>query len=514
MLLRRTLRNNPQIANIVRTLKVPSPPTGMPLDEYHDIVASLVKACPNLERVVGFYPPYNHSFTRLIHAMSTRQRLKQMDWILEASPFQRQHRLHSTPGHSVVSMQSGQSQLIAPGDLQPFQSEAFLEIHANWQYLTTLTVHCQPGATLSPDALLSTTLAYLPSLQNLHLSRLPHTSFSDANLLGLPSLRTLSLSYMTGITNNGFSAFATRVSSQSIRKLTLRHMNLDSLATLARMLSNLVSLETFCLVQAWPPVLPIDEFICLFPYLASASIRKLHWDITSHPNCANIADSILARSIAANGFPSLRVLRTPNDPEGIFQALCKPQERVDQPIDRYRGVPGANGSLLSGQRFTPPSTPTIKSSPASSPTFPPPNMHMLDNISSNSGAPRDCTDLRLARLAAQARLEQARHQPRYFLTVIDENGAVIEKCGFPGFMGTVESRIEYCLTPDPGATDEEGGLVGIPALLRDGGEDLRGGAGEGCTGKWNARNGNVSDRRDKERWRHTERGRWRGVVLS
>ena len=34
---------------------------------------------------------------------------------------------------------------------------------------------------------------------------------------------------------------------------------------------------------------------------------------------------------------------------------------------------------------------------------------------------------------------------------------------------------------------------------------------EGCTGRWNA---SGLDKKDKERWFHTERGRWRAVALS
>ena len=71
------------------------------------------------------------------------------------------------------------------------------------------------------------------------------------------------------------------------------------------------------------------------------------------------------------------------------------------------------------------------------------------------------------------------------MNVIDEDGTTLEKYGLAGFMGRVGSKINYCLTPDKGATDENGGLVEVSDLLGDGGEDIfRGQAG--CTGRWNS----------------------------
>ena len=61
--------------------------------------------------------------------------------------------------------------------------------------------------------------------------------------------------------------------------------------------------------------------------------------------------------------------------------------------------------------------------------------------------------------------------------------------------------------------DEGGGLVAASDLLGDAaaGEDLAG--KEGCTGKWNMAKG-PADRKDRERWWHTERPRWREVQLA
>jgi len=153
--------------------------------------------------------------------------------------------------------------------------------------------------------------------------------------------------------------------------------------------------------------------------------------------------------------------------------------------------------------------------------------------------PRENSDLHQARLAAQARLEEARRFPRYFIDVIDVRGRVVEKYGVGAFIGTTGSRINYVLTPDAGGTDEGGGLVGVVDMLRDGGEMLsvpkpeverswRGSSRKdksgqedeerrirsGCCGRWNAQAGFVADKKDKERCMHVERGRWKGVVLS
>ncbi|KAL2153866.1 hypothetical protein VTH82DRAFT_2542 [Thermothelomyces myriococcoides] len=562
VLLRRTLRANPQLAALVRSLKPPARPLSVRPVAYNDLVASVVMACPNLERLVGYYPTYDHSFQRLFHALSMRTNLKAMHWILEPSAQQRQQRTRSP----------ARSDNWGPENLPPHEAQQFMAFHANWRQLTTLVVHCQPGAALGPANLLDCTIQALPSLENLYLSHAPGSTFDDTSLLSLPPLKKLSLSYCTGVTTAGLSALATRRNSVSIQTLTLLHMNVESLPAIARIFSYLTNLETFTIVQTYAPEMPPDEFIMLFPYLASQSLRKLHWDIPYLPNTVTPTDTILARSIEAGGFPSLRILCTPNDPEGIFQALCAPRERVDLPADRYRvPFPGAAGSgsgppwghtrnnssfssthtggsfggggLLfrnsTGRPGTPgtPGTPSGNTPPAS-PLSPPWD---------GPAIPRDNSNLLHARLAAQARLEAAQRIPRYLVTVVDERGALVEKVGVGAFLGRVESRIRYVLAPDrvAGATDESGGVVSVEDLVRDdGGETVglldggadkksrrKGGTGdrdgiesdaegakgrrrEGCTGRWNSHNSAVVDKKDKERWWHQERGRWRELMLS
>jgi len=546
VLLRRTLRANLQIAVIVRSLKPPALPAAVGVVEYNDLVASVVMACPNFERLAGFHPTYNHTHQRLFQALSTRKRLKEMDWIVDQSPppppaassFQR-HRMRPSSSHRNGPLE----------DFQQREVQNFPEYHVNWQNLITLVVHCRVGAALSPGTPLVRTLQLLPSLQTLHLSRLAPNTFKDTNLLSLPPLKRLSLSYLPGITTAGLSSFATRTASARLESLTLIHINVETLPALARLFSNLTSLTTFNLVQPLAPVLPSDETIWLFPYLASSTLRHLHWDIPDMPTRATTADTILAKSIKAGGFPSLRFLRPPNDPDGIFQALCRPLERADHPTDRYRSQqhqwPGAghrHTHSLQPSPLRPPSSRFGSHTRTSSATVTAnsTNSLFLSANSSVASPVRDNSDLHTARLAAQARIEHARRFPRFNIDVLNEHGIKIEQHGVGAFLGTVGSPIRYILTPDEGGSDKGGGLVTITDVLGDRGEalvlpvpgggevtdkkrssrwdrdksetDMEVRTREGCCGQWNAKD--IVDKKDRERWWHTERGRWKGVVLS
>ncbi|KOS16901.1 hypothetical protein ESCO_004743 [Escovopsis weberi] len=482
VLLRRTLRANPDIARMVRTLKVPRPEPPLNwtaskglawLEQYEDRIASLVSACPNLERVLSPTWSYDHSWKRLFHALSTRKNLKEMIWV----------------------------------------EDAFLELHRDWPSLQTLSIHCRPGSSLAPHTLLSRTLTCLPSLRHLHLCNLSSDAFNDHNLLSLPSLQSLTLSHINGITSGGLSAFATRPNSVALRRLDLRHTPLTSLPALARILSNLPNLTSFSLVQTFQPVMPeTDSFtLWMMPYLASASIVKLHWDITNSVG-PNAADDILARSIEAGGFPSLTTLRTPKDPEGKFQALCRPVNQISRPSDRFGG--GGGFGLVSSQTWSLPTSPVSPSSPIQ-PIQHSLTMMSLPSLSSHHSTPM-ASDLAAARLAAQARLEAAQEQTSNFRMQVNiiaaEDGRVAESFGIGNYLGTMGSRIGYHLEPDEGATDEAGGLLDVSDLAGDGGEML-GGTQQGCVGSWNTREGVVADRKEKEKWWHTERGRWREVVL-
>lgn len=511
VLLRRSVRADPELAEMVRSIKVPGFPDDMPLEaeEYHDIVASVVMACPNLESLNGFYPSYTHSESRLFNALTTRKKLKEMTWVLDATPIDADHQGHKSRPSSSKGRPSGADAFKLHSNpynyLTAQLANKFVRHHMNWNDLSHLTIHCLPGANLrTPNSLISVALTYLTSLRSLYLSQVPSGSFNDNGLLHLPSrLQKLSISHCSGVTGAGLSTFATHSSAQNLQTLTLIHQNLDSLPAIVRILSNLSKLTTFNLVQAAAPVMPDDTFtIWLMPYLASQSLRNLHWDISesgSELGGATKADDILARSISAGGFPSLRMLRTPCDPDGLFQELCKPRERIDLLEDRYgrnnggwaqqavplsraNGVGGAGTKgghkpiTSSGHSRSGSSVEAVASSDLSSD-----GRSSWDTSSKDSGkfllanqAPtREAgSDLHAARRAAQLRLEAARKWPRIEANVTDEDGILIESSGLAGYMGLVTSKIRYELEPDAGGSDERGGLVGIAELLGDGGEDL------------------------------------------
>ncbi|KAH7026327.1 uncharacterized protein B0I36DRAFT_248907 [Microdochium trichocladiopsis] len=505
-LLRRTLRANPELAGLVRTLKVPATPVDAVAEKYQDKVASVIMACPNFERLLGFHQPYDHSFSRLFHALSTRENLKEMNWFLEAAPaVQSKNRSKAQPAPGAGDSHGA--------DLDMERSTTFFDLHMNWARLTTLSIHCGPDAALDGISMFGMTLANMPALQNLYLSNLPVTVFNDATLLSLPPLQTLSLSNLQGVTSAGLAAFARRPSSHSIRRLTLRHLGIDSLPALGRLFSYLTALESFTFVQFEAPEMPADEVIWLYPYLASNSLQKLHWDVPTYSGGASEADRILAKSIASQGYPALRALRTPHDPDAVFQGLCSPLERIDMASDKYRGLIARIPDRVKAPEPSPPVTPISPTSPRG---FGKPfsNMKLTNDPPTPVEAPAsESSHLAQSRLAAQGRIEAAKNVPRFQVNVIDEDGTVLEKFGLAGFIGQVESKTQYVVKPDPGATDENGGLTVITDLLRDGGEELK--DREGCTGRWLSwAEGMTADKKERERWWHTERGRWQELQMS
>ncbi|RDA96057.1 hypothetical protein CP533_5829 [Ophiocordyceps camponoti-saundersi (nom. inval.)] len=427
-LLRQTLRANPDAAGLVRSLKVPrldALMTMTPPAQYEDLVVSLVMACPNLERLSGPVFSYGSPLQGgLFHALATRSNLRDVGWLLEP--------------------------VAADGPSPPRQRGqglAFVEQHRNWTRLSSLSIHCLSGAPLaSTGKFVTATLKTLPAIQHLHLSCLPASTFDDESLLALPRLKSLTLSGMTGISSGGLSSFSSRPNSSSLRKLHLRHTPLTSLPALARLLSNLGQLVSFALVQETPPLMPdSDSFVlCMMPYLASASLASLHWDMTGSliggkaqeegAGGVSAADDMLARSIQAGGFPGLRRLRTPNDPSGLFQGLCRPIERADLPEDRIRSLAKASSS-------------------SSAPTSPTKKGLLLVKTRSlpvmNSSATRPSTNLLEARLQAQSRIESARGAGhRFRVEVENEAGRLVDSFGLGGYVGTVGSRIRYHLLPD------------------------------------------------------------------
>ncbi|KAL4780933.1 hypothetical protein BJX76DRAFT_27967 [Aspergillus varians] len=357
-LLRRTLRERKLLANLVLELRVPQidllfttgKHTGGQLQEYRDLVASVVMVCPNLERLLGLTIPFNHEFDRLTHALSTRRKLKEHTWILceatqtsEASP-------RSTS---------------CPGSLGPLQMFEFLDYHTSWTNLETLMLYGLSQTALEPSVFLRM-LNLLPSLHNLCISNFDADAFADSALLCLPSLETLRLENLPGVTDAGLTQYTSRPESLALKSLVLIEPNIDSLLVISKILASLRSLERLKIEQTEKcPTLNSDGII-FQPLLASPSLKYLHWDVACpNPSTAltrldfapfakplqhvETPNSHLAQSILAGGFPHLDALRAPSDiePPGALQAVCQPIPRGQallQP-DRFSLPRSSHGSI-------------------------------------------------------------------------------------------------------------------------------------------------------------------------
>ena len=394
-LLRRTLRERRVLAQYVRELKVPNMQTevGAFNSETIDLVASVVMACPNLEKLVGFTPIYNHEFNRLTHALSTRKSLKEHTWII---------------GDNEAISQRSFVQL-PPGLMDNEQVDNFLHYHASWSSLTTLFLHRHSQGVLEHDIFIET-FYLLPSLQNLCISNFEEDDFNDATLQYLPPLQSLRLQDLPGITDHGLSRFVSGPSAQGIKRLSLINLEIQSLAVISKLLAYLGALSRFTLVQASSPEVPLGELI-FQPIVASPSLEFMHWEVLASNGSTN---DNLANSIRANGFPNLRTIRAPSDHHGVLQAICKPRAQVVLPSDKYSAV--------------------HKNIRASDP----------DKYSRT---------LYAARQAAQERIEEARKTVQ-FKVVVDDGGVVQQIYDFNGFIGTIGSKINYSLKPDVPLSDD------------------------------------------------------------
>lgn len=519
-LLRRSLRKNVALANHVRELKLPDMPeiasTPTEKEAYLDMVASVIMACPNLERLFGLHPLYTQQFTRLNHALSTRTKLTEHVWNMASRPDTRrsQESFKKERRRSrYISMPEkllARDQQVAPLFNPPpeINSDAdFLELHSNWTNLTTLAIHCSPGGTISPS-LLQQTIGSLPSLTNLALSSLsliPVDVLSD-----LPPLKSLHLSKVS-ILPQDLASFVVSPVGQSLNSLTLSHIPLDSLEFLTRLFSNLKSLTHFSLIQNHAPCLPANTAVFLHPYLASASLRYMTWDILHPDDGPNDATRILAASISAGGFPDLRSLKAPCDYEGSLQLVCRPMDRIELPSDKYGNSRGAHApdrkdSGISGivgiGGFT-----------------------RLGSPEGEMGESGYTRSLRAARRTAQARIELARLEPKF--RVIVEDWTIPAKPRFEArfdvgaYFGTAGCPVVYDLSEDVDGKDSAG--MSIEDVLVDGQATSPvvssatacscSSAGT-CDGRWNEWPRESGEKRKRGWALHRERLRWEPVELG
>lgn len=497
-LLRRTLRGRTFLAQLVRELKVPSLFADgeiIPRDMI-DLVASVVMACPNLERLDGFYPIYSHEYDRLTHALSTRRRLREHIWLI---------------GENDEITDRSQRQL-APGLMDHMQKAMFLHHHNAWQMLSTLFLYSPDQGILEKDVFVNTKnsndprrirgpgiLHRLPLLQHLCIANFDMDDFDDFTLLRLPPLFSLRLQDLEGITFWGLSEYSRTRSAFYIRSLSLVNLDITYLTAISNLLLHMKNLKRFTLVQDTSPELAAGEAV-IQPVIASISLEYLHWDIAV-PGSAN---ANLASSIRAGGFPRLRTLRAPSDHDGQIQALCKPRACVELPSD------------WSGKAI----------------------------LLNNGRVPRG--GLREARRRAQQRIEDAWGTVKYKVVIEDEVGVVREIFDLGSFMGTVGSKIAYCLDPDIPGSDRA--LIDFVDVVgrRDkivGGSATGGGSrsvsgngtrrgmsssssgrrrkgsdadsddesrnGNACRGAWNSRHP-----RGPKWWQHAERPRYQPIDLQ
>ena len=315
--LRRTLRERPVLARYVKQIQVldfsrdviVGPDASV---EIRNLLASIVMACPSLERLNGLYPPHFHDHDRLSHALSTRRSLKEKLWVIG-------------PNH--LSAGTGRVE-----HLNAYQIDSFIQAHSSWSALETLVLNCAQNGVLDHPQMFAATLQYLPSLKNLHIANFSAYDFNDSHLAFLPpTLTSLRLEALPGISEEGLLHHITDTlplnDRANLTSLALIDMNLHFLSTLSSLLGHLYALRRLTIVTSSldpPSGIPITDIWA--PFLASRSLTTLHWEINPWINSPSpdFAHYILAESILAGGFPALQRLRAPSDPRGILQAACRP----------------------------------------------------------------------------------------------------------------------------------------------------------------------------------------------
>jgi hypothetical protein len=412
-LLRRTLRSRPELGTYVHELCIPDPDgdDGFPIRSMADLIASVIMACPNLERLTAFTPSYSHVFSRIIHALSTRSRLVQHTWrIGENAAITK--RSHIQP---------------APGLVDAEQTSSFLNFHALWTNLATLRLHAQPGAILEHGGF-TALFPRLPSLQHLAISAFDADDFNDTTLLSIPALRSLSLHALPGVTALGLTRLGSHRTAPTLHTLTLHTLAIPSICPLAKLLISLPALRALSLTQPTAPTILASETV-IPPVLASSTLRHLSWATAPAPTSSNH----LALSLAANGFPALRTLYAPCDLDGALQALCAPMH----------SVPGLSNDGSSSRAS---SSATHASLPRSSVFAPTPSTLPLSVLDPAPPTPEEAraAERRQARMAAQARIEAARREVGFRVFVEDADvGRVVTVYEFASYVGKVGAGMSY-----------------------------------------------------------------------
>ncbi|KAF3171761.1 hypothetical protein TWF106_010044 [Orbilia oligospora] len=578
-LLCRTLRSRPDFAELVVELKLPAYDLSLPGPEVaniHSLAAGVVMCCPNLEKLVGFYPTFEFGMgievpgnpkdeewrrgsDRLWQALSTRKKLKEHVWLLVG-----EQQFEPSPDDIGYLDENGVfRQEVDP--LPQQQIQRFLSYHAQWQNLETLVLHgMNTISSLLPHDFMAL-FQYTPNLGSLYASHFAYYQFTDEVLWYLPkSLTALRLECLPGLTDRSLSFYFSSPQNP-LKKLSLINLDIRSLLLIMKIFANLAELDKFTLLQENAPEIDETDTLFLRPLLASRSLRFLHWDcLNSGP-----AEVHLANSITDGGFPKLQYLRAPCDNKGILQAVCRPREKIELPGDKFRSLivrqtPQKTKQAANGYTPTPPERRSRSSSSSrhhrsrsSSSTA------ITTSLPPMSPTPIDAEELTrhlpTARSKAQKRLEVALNPPSapnppgtfsasvtarrpktshsssdsmgiipplptgtFHIHIIISNfdgpkNSVKDIVTYHGYMGTINSKVEYFLLPDiPGS---ESALAGLGDIMEAGWEWKEPGTGssDGCTGLVNVRNAVNNGGNGKamhKYWSHRERWPWRMIALG
>ena len=337
------------------------------------IFGDIIRSCPNLEQVLGYGSLACEVNAKLWKALASCGRLRSHAWRLP-------HLDLEIPALDI------------------------LDCHENaaWNQLETLTIWQPTNARFLAPGSIGAILHQLPALQNLILRGLPANDFHNGTLLTLPALKSLRLEELHGFTDQGIDRLSSTPLTMSLERLVLVGLELTSLKCLQNALSSLMRLVRFSLVQDTspeiPPLLPMTKSSFL---LQSPTLQYLHWDVLAPGS----AIGILANSIAAGKFPSLRAVKVPSDSDGLIQTLC-------QPITVH----------------------AVTSH----------DMEVLEEWEQSSTYQRS---LQASQIQAQLRVRRQRQQPAMKVVVQDENDTTRRTHVIGSYLGDVNSSICYSLEP-------------------------------------------------------------------
>ncbi|KAF2813712.1 uncharacterized protein BDZ99DRAFT_553569 [Mytilinidion resinicola] len=543
-LLRRTLRERTALARTVKELncqnyqEVYRKADIFDKGEIVDMIASVVMACPDLEKLTGFHVSYNHSFDRLSHALSTRNHLKERIWLLKppSDP--------ATPTSPTFPRNSDSNNLSNLYDPTADLTETFLAQHSFWPSLTTLILHSQSSSSspIMTFRAFIATFRSLPSLSNLSLSFFSAAEFSNRTLAALPPLQSLRLEKLPGLTDAGLQRYFAQPAAASIVNLSLINLQITDLAVLGKIFQYLSELSRLTLSQnptprpsedAWPLPASTDAVF------RSASLRYLHWScLTPHPP-TTVA---LGKAIKDGDLPALRTLRAPTD-DGTLQAVCAPRASIAREGDETAvNIAAVVADQQRKHRTrasmivqpTPTLTPTPKSAkrtsmldlrpsrltemaadpnatkatpqlqiqtamavnakgkwkrvstpvpPSSVFTRPEPKT-LISPLASPPLPKPNLISLPAARIAAQHRLAVARKLPGIKITITSPSGVDVKKWTMGSYLGLVQGPCvaRYCLDPDIEGDGEDVVVTGVAEVV--GGARAGGGRRQGEEPVW------------------------------